>query len=631
MNISTQLCGLVLLLLIFIFYSSKNKLNLMTSNAFTLLSCVTFISICLDILSIVALNSTTLPEWLIALTCKLYLLSLITVSFCGLRYVNVDVYNFNHHKLTMLTKMGVFLMGIEYILVCLLPIYYILKPDENICYTYGPSVLITYVFAISYIITTLVTTIRHKKDMNKKRWEAVEIWLCIWVCAAAIQFMNNNLLIAGYATSLGVTIIYLMLENPQTNLDRKTGLFNQSAFIHYMQDLFAVRKNFSLILFILENSFQNDITPEDIQAIQIKFSSILLNRSDCISFLNNEDELILLIPDTSAATNIFDDIFAELKKSFNENDKTRLSYDCIFLPDSDIFTNHSDLLQVIHYVRHNYKDYYNSQKFIINHEIIERMKNEHDIELFIKEAIADDRIEIFYQPIYSTYDDAFTAAEALVRIRDKDGSIVPPGRFIDIAEKNGLIIQLGEVIFEHICNFLEHNDITRYGLKYIEVNLSVVQCAYNKLAHSYIDIMKKHNINPAYINLEITESASISAKKTLLANMNRLIEYGVSFSLDDFGTGQSNLNYIIDMPVNIVKFDRDMTVSYFESGKAKYVMDAAMHMIHGLKLKIVTEGIETKEQLAEMKKLGINYIQGFYFSKPLPIKDFIGFIQNSNK
>lgn len=109
--------------------------------------------------------------------------------------------------------------------------------------------------------------------------------------------------------------------------------------------------------------------------------------------------------------------------------------------------------------------------------------------------------------------------------------------------------------------------------------------------------------------------------------MTSLIDYGVSFSLDDFGTGHSNLNYIIDMPVNIIKFDRSMTMSYFESGKAKYVMDAAMHMIQGLELKIVSEGIETKEQFDEMKKLGINYIQGFYFSKPLPHNEFLDFIQ----
>ena len=106
--------------------------------------------------------------------------------------------------------------------------------------------------------------------------------------------------------------------------------------------------------------------------------------------------------------------------------------------------------------------------------------------------------------------------------------------------------------------------------------------------------------------------------------MNILLDYGVSFSLDDFGTGQSNLNYIVDMPVSIVKFDRSMTQAYFENDKARY---AAMHMIHGMKLEIVSEGIETKEAFETMERLNIGYIQGYYFSKPLPQKEYLEFLK----
>lgn len=132
------------------------------------------------------------------------------------------------------------------------------------------------------------------------------------------------------------------------------------------------------------------------------------------------------------------------------------------------------------------------------------------------------------------------------------------------------------------------------------------------------------------INLEITETASILARKILVENMQILIRQGVSFSLDDFGNGQSNLNYIVDMPVSIVKFDRDMSQAYFENKKAKFVMEAAMQMIHDMKLKIVSEGIETREQMETITELGIDYIQGYYFSKPIPEKEFLKFIRERN-
>ena len=243
------------------------------------------------------------------------------------------------------------------------------------------------------------------------------------------------------------------------------------------------------------------------------------------------------------------------------------------------------------------------------------------------DAIREDRVEVFYQPIYSTHKKVFVSAEALVRIRDEEGNIIMPGNFIEVAERTGLIMRLGQIVFEKVCQLIQTKNPMQYGIEYIEVNLSVIQCGYENLASSYIKIMKKYKVPPSVINLEITETATLNEKRTLLANMHQLREYGVTFSLDDFGTGQSNLNYIVDMPVDIVKFDKDMIQSYFENDKAKFVMDAAMHMIHGLDLRIVSEGIETKEQYATMEKLGINYIQGYYFSKPLSQDKFITFIK----
>ena len=116
-----------------------------------------------------------------------------------------------------------------------------------------------------------------------------------------------------------------------------------------------------------------------------------------------------------------------------------------------------------------------------------------------------------------------------------------------------------------------------------------------------------------------------------MENMNKLIDYGVTFSLDDFGNGQSNLNYIVDMPVQIVKFDRDMIQSYFKNEKAKLVLNATMRMVHDMGLKVVSEGVETKEQLDMLVELGIDYIQGYYFSKPLPADEFMAFMIENNK
>ena len=197
-------------------------------------------------------------------------------------------------------------------------------------------------------------------------------------------------------------------------------------------------------------------------------------------------------------------------------------------------------------------------------------------------------------------------------------------------ERNGKIIELGKYVFEDVCRFISENNIEALGLHYIEVNLSIVQCIQDNFVDTFLEIKDKYNINPKNINLEITETGA-SSKSILLNNMNILKEHGFSFSLDDFGTGNANLNYIVEMPVEIVKFDKTMVSSYFNNGTASYVMNSAISMIKGLGYKIVFEGIETEEQIKVTKQIDIEYVQGYYYSKPIPKEEFITFIQDNNR
>lgn len=628
MNILTQSCGIVLLMVILVFYNRQTRVRLKTSLVFSLALYVTILCLCFDILSIVVINyMSELPGLLVEIVCKTYLVTFVGIAICSIMYVYVDIFESDRKKYRYSLIAYAFIGTIGIILIYTLPIHY--KYSDNVViYTYGPSVVTTYGVAVLFVISTLVTAIRNKNKMNPRRREAVILWMLFWFAAAIIQFLNNKLLIVGYACAIGVMIVYIMLENPEVNLDKRTGLFNQSALFQYLRQFYSNGQGFSAVVFIMEHSFKSAIQEEE-KDFRFAIAQYLINISDAFAFKMDEDEIVLIFNDSMMVESAIAEIqkYAHLYSIQNLNREMTLKWMCIM--DNRVVEGESEFFYLIKYVRQNNKEYIENGNVYINEKIVAEMKSRREVENIIIDAIENERIEVFYQPIYSNNDRMFTAAEALVRIRDENGNIIPPGVFIDISEENGMILRLGEIVFEHVCEFLEENDLRKYGFHYIEVNLSVVQCAYQQLADEYIDIMKKHNISPDLINLEITESASISAKKTMLDNMTKLIDYGVRFSLDDFGTGQSNLNYIIDMPVDIVKFDRTMSMAYFENGKGKFVMDAAMHMIQGMELKIVSEGIETKEQYLEMKRLGIDYIQGYYFSKPLPGMEFLEFIRKN--
>ena len=291
--------------------------------------------------------------------------------------------------------------------------------------------------------------------------------------------------------------------------------------------------------------------------------------------------------------------------------------------------NSAELMILFQYQKTNCSNELRTQVCYVNELLLEEIREKAETKKEILQAIDEDRIEVFYQPIYSTKKKKYLSAEALVRIRKEDGTMLSPGMFIPVAEETGLIKQVGEIVFEKVCECLSENKVQQLGIEYIEVNMSVVQFELRNLAERYIKIMKRHDVDPKYINLEITETGSIQAKQNMLENMHRLIKYGVSFSLDDFGNGQSNLDYMIDMPVKIVKLDMLMTQSYFKNIKAKSVVQAVTNMVHNMQLKMVAEGVETKEQLDEMERLGIEYIQGYFFSKPVDKEEFMSFLSKN--
>lgn len=174
---------------------------------------------------------------------------------------------------------------------------------------------------------------------------------------------------------------------------------------------------------------------------------------------------------------------------------------------------------------------------------------------------------------------------------------------------------------------IQRMHIEEYGIEFVEVNLSVVQCMQEDLSRTLENVMGEYQIPPYRINFEITESAAADSKEVLNSNMKALIDYGVGFSLDDYGSGYSNLANVVELPLKIIKIDKSLTKAYFESEKVKIATESAIDMIHKLGMKIVVEGVENEKVYTVFKNLGVEYIQGFYFSKPLPKDKVLNFIQ----
>lgn len=616
MNIQIQSYGLFILTLLFIFYKTSKTLQLYSEKVFRRTLYISIISLSLDILSLVGIEfMETLSIVLVITVCKLYIMSLIWVAVSALSYIMTDLYNEKKH--IIVTRWLGLLGFIQSIVVALLPISINRSPDGY--FTYGTSVFLVYIFAIIHILSIVAVIIICRKKISKRRRFAVGLWVTLWIAAAVVQYLNNRLLVVGFASAIGMLIIFIIMENPESYRDRRTGCFNSYALSEFSHRLFETKSKFGLLEIRLKGSESDD--DDSTESALKKAVSFAASHKELFVF-RNVNNIIIISRDSALLKKYGDELLDILDKKGQLN-KNRPS---VFVEHGEDFIQMTELFQFLSFVNSSFTET-TDRMYIADEKVINKYRERPLIEQEITNALSENRVEVFLQPIFSNNKQKFTSAEALVRIRKTDGSLLPPDAFIPVAESSGQIVRLGERVFEKVCEFLKNTNAVELGIHYVEVNLSVVQCEMADLSDRLIAIIEKYGINANLINLEITESASVTSRAVLLKNMQKLIEYGFTFSLDDFGKGQSNLMYVVEMPVSIIKLDYDMSKAFFNTPKAKQVVRAVVSMAHGMNLKLVAEGIETKDEIDGMYNENIDYIQGYFYSKPLPMNEFLAFIE----
>lgn len=632
MSTQMQFCGIVTLLILLFFYSRHKRTHLITERVFHLVLWAALVCLSLDAGSIVAINTFFTPDdpnarsLLVDYICKAYLLTLPAMGISTLLYVCANIYG-DRPKVLQTQAFYYTLVGLlGMIAIFALPIKYVRNAENVVTNTDGPSVYAAYVMITFYLVAIIYQLARNRSKLNRSWLAAVVMWMALWIGAFITQLADNSLLLAGFACSIGILILYLALENPEANFDKATGLFTSAVLNSYLHQKYSHGEDFAAMLLLFDGSPDRGLGKNSAAGVRQAVGRYAESQPGWMVFKQSEVRLFFVFDTAQEARDAQSKVARYVYERWPDQESLPVRLYWILVPSAQMVDSDASLLYLMRHLSH--KHYFQEDLLEVDAKVIEDAYQDLKVEGLLDSAIQNDAIEVFYQPIYSTRLRRITAAEALVRIRDEEGKMVPPGLFIPIAEANGMILALGKLIFEHVCRFIKAHPLEELGLSYIEVNLSVVQCANADLATDYIDIMRRFGISPKHINLEITETASTSTKKALLKNMDQLIDYGTSFSLDDFGTGQSNLDYIIDLPVQIAKFDRVMTQAYFSSQRASQVMNAAIRMIHDMGLSIVSEGVETEAELLAIQALGVEYIQGFFFSKPLSEADFLEYLKN---
>lgn len=500
--------------------------------------------------------------------------------------------------------------------------------DDAGVYHSTPLMILLYGFPMLYIGMSLWYTFKYNEKVTPMLRASVYFFAFASIIASLLQMKYPNLLISGFVISTSLLLIYLSLENPENYEDKQLGTYNYMAFVETLRTKFEKNQHFEVLVIEVQGlQYLNETFGVNCETALLKqVASFLTLRSKDLQLFNLRRNQFALVG--CMKKNIWDLILADIRHRFKHSfvyngADIMLSavYSMTSYPES--VESLEDTLDIIDYSLQEAKKYGSEKTMYAKKDNLTEGKRENEVLRVIKQALVENRFEVYYQPIYSANEKCFTAAEALIRLKDDKLGFISPDEFIPIAEQNGLIIEIGECVFRKVCQFMSQVKIWEKGIQYIDVNLSVIQCMQERLHNVLLEIMDEYNIEYHYITLEVTETVASFSNEVVRTNMEHLIDKGMHISLDDYGTGFSNTATLVQYPFSTIKLDKSMLWTAMDNEKAMSALKHVIAMIRDMNMMVICEGVETLEQADLLVESGCAYHQGYYYSKPLSAQMFL--------
>ncbi len=629
-----QSLALAVVILLIIDFLKNKKLPLRSTVVFGCFLFVGAFNLVADFVSyFTLLNYQVVPGWVNRIVHIAFIGSLELLTVCLFLYV---FYLQGAQK--RLVKWQVILAVTPFVLAAVTsvfaPIEYVV--DEHGAYSTGLMVYILYGSIVVYVLATCVLLFRNNNTVSKESNAnyarariTVAVGLGIWIVVALIQFITKYVLISSIGNSLMLLYIYLNFENPKRYADDETDTLNRQAFHIMVPEMLARKRTFWLVNFTVDDNDQISRsmgydamkvilrTAADRLRTVVPRSGFFHSRSNTLSvFVSDRDQLDALLKRAGTA---------DFQVPWN-NGTFKPQYHITIMECPKYGGTSDEIYDTMGYVMEHHRHHEKVHVLWVDEETIRNRDYSKQVLAVLTKAVQEKAFDVVYQPIWSTQENRFASAEALVRLQDcGDLGFISPEIFIPMAEQHGMIGEIGSIVFEKVCSFASENRLWEKGVNYIEVNLSGMQSVDPALPAQLMSVMHKYGIQPKFINLEITETASIDGGEMLDVNMKRLRSLGCHFSMDDFGTGYSNLAKMAKVHFELVKLDKSLIWPAFgeKPEEPMVILNSCIAMILQLGAHIVAEGVETQEQADFLTEQGVNYLQGYYYSKPISGDTFL--------
>lgn len=498
----------------------------------------------------------------------------------------------------------------------------------------GPLYKLMYAIPSFYIVLIIIMTFYMRKMLSGSLILVILSFPSLTMIFVIIEYFYPKLLISSTAVTASLVIIYLYIQNKKILQDDLTGTMNRRAFVQVVGMRLEEQQSFEIVLVSIDDfkNINNQYGEHIGDALLKDFAGYLMSiQPDTHVFRFSGDEFAVLLKD-SYQRQIVQSIRLRLKQPWEvANMQITLGATTAVLSIPDVTASLPDTINVLEYCIQVEKNRQKGNVVVIGNDALQKVKRRHQIYECLKEVIQRKEIEAFYQPIYHPSSNSYISFEALARLNSSKLGIISPVEFISIAEEKGLINSLGQVLFEKVCETIKKLESEGIDFHRISINFSPYQMLDDNVVEEMGEIIDRLHVNPAHIHIEITESVVIDNFDNVKKIMAGFDELGIQFSLDDYGTGYSNLASIINLPFKNIKIDKSLLYQSAENEDTLIVIQALSKSFRQVGKRIVMEGIETEEHIKIAEEIGCDYLQGYYFAKPMPEKDLIDFLKTESK
>ncbi len=623
-NIDFVFPSLLVLAVLLVFYFLRPRLPNRLNKAFLILVITDIVTIVTDILATKADDHyQSLPLPLVSFMNLLYFAAFIARALAFFRLtivlLKLDHTGYSRQKFLMYL---VFL--ISEAIVFSSPLTGAVYTVDGAGYHRGPLYVILAVNSFFFLAMGIILLVRFRRRIRRSTLISALAYHVILIAGNAARILLPQYLIMNVFCLLAILVIFLSFENPDLYITDRGPAFNTRAFTDWLDDPLH-RKDTRVLGFAIRN--YNDErsmyggTQMD-QGLNLIILYLVKQFPQFLLFYLRGGNFALAGADSADWEEIRRAISERFRDPWQaEGADLYLSATYVEIGLSGRTDTADRIVNTLIYALDEAGESKDIEQTLMTEETLEEINRQIEVKRWLDRALEDDAVEVFLQPIAESRTNRTVAAEALARIRDGDGKLLAPGLFIPVAEKNGSINLLGEQVLRKVCAFISTHSLQDAGLRWINVNLSPIQCMHSNLPGLFSSILKEYGVPAAQIHLEITEESMINYVKQE-QRIEDLRSCGFQISLDDYGSGFSNLHQVKKSSFSNIKLDMNIVWDYIRDRDA--LLPALVQAFRQMGFSITAEGVETQEMAEAMAGIGCDYLQGYYFSKPVPMDEFAG-------